>query len=218
MEHLSFKKGDLQYNKKQVTTEQANKIGTELLKDSMFTDSRVTSAKLEKPDSIFMLTIVFNRAKVDNDIKDAMREMSMRYSEDTLNSAQLDIVLADTEWAPIDTVHYRTLGKQIMVDGSRVFYTTASGLEATTKLKDNLKLGGFFKDGTKIFRLDKNADGYLFELYSTPGVRSETEQAGLRESAKYWSKEVFGGTPVTFELCDITMKPFLVIKPKGERS
>lgn len=216
--HLAFKKGDLEYNTKQVTADQAQKVGAAMLSDSMFSDKRVSSAKLEKPDSVFLLTIVFNRSKVDDDIKDAMRELAFRYSEDTLNAAPLDIVLADSAWTPIDTETYRSLGKHLDVDGSKIFYTDAAGLEVATKFVNYKQPSGFFKADTKVIRLDKNAQGYLFELYRYQTPRSEAQQEMFREMASDWSTEVFGGIPVTFELCDLTMKPFLVIAPKAGRS
>jgi hypothetical protein len=212
--HLPFKKGDLEYNKKQVTVDQAQKIGAQLLNDSLFSNKKVTSAKLEKPDSSFVLSIVFDAKKISEEVRKEVNKMAMRYSENALAGATLDIVLTDSTWAPLTSFHYATLGKHLDVDGSFVFYTDAAGLDAVTALKNNLQEGGFFKEGAMVFRLDKNATGYIFQLFSTPLPRDEKEKDGLRESAKYWSTAVFHGTPVTFELCDLGMKPFLVLEPK----
>ena len=139
--------------------------------------------------------------------------MALRYSESALASSPLDIVLTDSTWAPLATFHYTTLGKHLDVDGSFVFFTDPAGLEAVTAFKNKLEDGGFFKEGAMVLRLDKNAKGYIFQLYSTPKPRSAEELDQLRAFAKDLSIAVFHGTPVTFDLCDIRMKPFEILEP-----
>jgi hypothetical protein len=214
IEHMPFKKGDLLYNKKQVTTDQAQKIGNQLVGDGLFSDKKETTSKLEKPDSTFVLSIVFDPKKISEEVRKEVSRMSMRYSENALASAPLDVILTDSTWAPLATFHYTTLGKHLDADGSYVFYTDAAGLDATTAFKNKLQADGFFKDGSIILRLDKDAKGYIFQLYSTPKPRTTEEQNDLRAFAQELSTSVFHGTPVTFDLCDIAMKPFLVLDPK----
>ena len=210
---MNFKKGELYYDKK-IPTDIVQKIGGALIKDSIFQDSRETSAKLIKPDSIYQLLIVFDLSKLTPAAVEEMRYMGLRYSEDFLNSAALDIIVTDDEWKPKQTLPYRTLGKFLTAKESRLFYSSAAGEGPATKLRDFLVEEGFFNGGYKVVRLDKTGEGYVIQLYSDEKTsRTAAEEEELKAEMKDWAQKVFDSTPITLQLADLNMKPFLTIKP-----
>ena len=212
--HLSFLKGDLEYNTKQVTQDEAQKMGSAIVRSLIFNDQRAARARLEKPDSIFVLSIASSRPNLGVEVTNELKRAAIYFSEDALNGAPLDVQYADSNWEPMNKVHYRSLGNYIETkNASAIFYTDAAGLPAITLLLAELDTDNFFKHGPRMIRLDKNASGYIWEVYGGPEAYNSQLKDQMREAAAYLSDSVFKGVPVTFEACDITMTPFLVISP-----
>jgi hypothetical protein len=212
-DRLAFKKGELFYDKKQVSQPVAQKVGDKMTKLGMFSDDKASSEKLQKPDSIYKLMLVYNKANLSPVVEHELDDIAMQVAIDALDNKPLDLVLTDSLWVPFQTQTYRPLGSLIPAKTSRFFYASNVSAEMAGKLRDYLVGDGFFDGGDKIVRLEKTADGYVFDLYSDPGVRDDARQQVLRNEMASWSQKVFGGVPLTLALCDIHMKPFLSIAP-----
>ncbi len=217
-ERLAFKKGELFYDKKQVTEATAKKLGDKMTAIGFFSDTKVSSEKLLKPDSVYQLQIVHAAEPSTKATRDEWNEIALAVSEDGLGGAPLDLILTDTTWAPFNTVSYRSLGTLLPAKESRYFYAPSVSSEMATKFRDFLITDGFFDGGEKIVRLEKNPSGYTFEMYADSTEANMNKKDAFQLEMSDWSKKVFGGGPLTLELCDVQMHPFLTIPPSSYRA
>lgn len=210
-EKMHFKKGELLYDKT-LPVALVQHLGTMLQADSMFNDSRATTVRFEKKDSIYVVSIVYDTTKMSQAAIDDLHDMARRYSEDVVGAAPLNIVLMDQYESPLITYTYRSPGTQLMANSGRLYYTKAVDVAAATRLRDYLMKTKFFDSTERVIVLDKQADGYHAHYVSNlSGPPPAATRAEMARELTDWSNAALGGSPLIIELCDETMKTFCTI-------
>jgi hypothetical protein len=200
---LIFNGAELYYTPR-VTSAEAAKLGAYLV-DHKFTDGTRKTLQLDKQGGVYQFRMVAEKPGIERDktYGEIFQWLGLDLSERVFGDAKVELHICDQGMKTLRIFPQRVLGKKVMVNKSKIYYTSTVTAQEAQKLSDFLLKNGYNGDEPVIYQLNKKGATYEFLLSVKKGLDQDPKVISMMKNlAKAMSKQVFHGAEVDIHLCD----------------
>lgn len=206
---------------KNVSQEEAKKLGDHLKKTGYFTDKKKVSVQLNKEGETYQVRlVVVDNFKELEGYPVGYQRMAAQISSEVFNDKPVEVHLTDDKFKTVETMTLQPLGRIVKFDDSEVFYTDGVSKKQAEKLGEALKTAKYFTNDRHVtVQIGKQDDTYALGFVVVDDYKEKPGAVlRFRFLGALASRQVFEGQPVQVRLLSGRMKELEVLEPLPMKS